>query len=195
MTYKTWLEQWLVYYVKPSSKMRTYERYEQICKLHIIPNLGDYELNDLTLIDIQKFVTSLLTCGNLKTRNGLSASFVNLIITVMQKSLKTAHLIGYSAQYVADKLQRPKVKGKQVECFTLAEQKRIEQYVLNSKKDKMFGVVLCLYTGLRIGELLALTWQDIDFAKGLLFVSKTCHDSYGNGVHIRIIDTPQNGAF
>lgn len=41
----------------------------------------------------------------------------------------------------------------------------------------MFGVVLSLCTGLRIGELLALTWSDIGFRKGLLFVSKTCHDS------------------
>lgn len=60
MKYKTWLEQWLVHYIKSTNKMRTYERYEQICKLHIIPNLGDYELNDFTLIDMQKFVTRLL---------------------------------------------------------------------------------------------------------------------------------------
>lgn len=191
MLYKTWLEQWLVHYVKPANKMRTYERYEQICRLHIIPNLGDYELDELTIIDLQKFVTTLLTCGNLKTGNGLSANFVNLIISVVQNSLKTAHLIGVSCKYVADKIQRPKVKEKQVECFTLVEQKEIEQYVLNGKKDKFFGVILCLYTGLRIGELLALTWQDIDFVKGLLYVSKTCHDSYEVAKRVRIIDSPK----
>lgn len=191
MKYKTWIEQWLVHYVKPTNKLRTYERYGQICELHIIPNLGDYELDDITVIDLQKFVTRLLTNGNLKTGNGLSAKFVNLIISVIQNSLKKAYLIGYSAQYIADKIQRPKIKEKQVECLTIAEQKKIEQYVLNSKNDKLFGVVLCLYTGLRIGELLALAWQDIDFAKGLLVVSKACHDSYDNGMHMRIIDSPK----
>lgn len=191
MTYKTWLEEWLVHYVKPTSKLRTYERYSQICKLHIIPSLGDYKLDDITVIDLQKFVTKLLTNGNLKTGEGLSANFVNLIITVIHNSLKTAHLIGYSAKYIADKIQRPKVKERVVECFSLSEQKRIEQYVFNSKKDKLFGVVLCLYTGLRIGELLALTWHDIDFAKGLLTVSKTCHDLYDNGMHMRVIDSPK----
>ena len=45
------------------------------------------------------------------------------------------------------------------------EQKKIETHVLNSNKDKLFGIVLCLYTGLCIGELLALTWSDIDFGK------------------------------
>ena len=48
-------------------------------------------------------------------------------------------------------------------CFTVTEQKKIERAVLADKRQKMFGIVLCLYTGLRIGELLALTWKDIDF--------------------------------
>ncbi len=56
----------------------------------------------------------------------------------------------------------------------------------------MFGVILCLYTGLRIGELLALEWTDIDFQKGTLTVSKTCHDGKDeNGVFARITDTPK----
>ena len=70
--------------------------------------------------------------------------------------------------------------------FFCQEQKKIEIYVLNSGKDKFFGIVLCLYTGLHIGELLALTWDDIDFGKGLLFVSKTCHDGNDGINHIRI---------
>ena len=56
-------------------------------------------------------------------------------------------------------------------CFSLAEQKKIEQAALSSKKRKFIGIVICLYSGLRIGELLALTWADIDFTKGTLIVS------------------------
>lgn len=107
------------------------------------------------------------------------------------KSLKTAHLVGIANEYVANKIKRPKTKEKQIECFSCQEQKKIENYVLNNGKDKLFGVVLCLYTGLRIGELLALTWDDIDFGKGLLFVSKTCHDGNDGKNHIRIIDSPK----
>jgi integrase len=109
----------------------------------------------------------------------------------LQNSLKTAHLIGLTPEYVANKIKRPKTVEKQVDCFTIREQKKIEQYVLHSPKDKLFGVVLCLYTGLRIGELLALTWKDIDFGKGLLFVSKTCHDGNDGQNHTRIIDSPK----
>ena len=191
MKYKTWLFDWLENYVKPSVKMRTYERYYQICALHIIPSLGKYILAEISVIDLQKFISAMLTNGNHKTSKGLSANFVNTIISVLQNSLKTAHLIGLTPEYVANKIKRPKTVEKQVDCFTLSEQKKIEQYVLHSPKDKLFGVVLCLYTGLRIGELLALMWKDIDFGKGLLFVSKTCHDGNDGCNHIRIIDSPK----
>ena len=72
--------------------------------------------------------------------------------------------LGYLESYTADKIKRPRVKEKQVECFTPAEQKKIEQAVLTDKRPKMFGVILCLYTGLRIGELLALEWSDRAFS-------------------------------
>ena len=58
------------------------------------------------------------------------------------------------------------------------------------KRQKMFGIVLCLYTGLRIGKLLALTWKDIDFIKGVLSVNKTIHDGNdGNGRFCSIGDS------
>lgn len=48
-----------------------------------------------------------------------------------------------------------------------------------------------MYSGVRIGELLALTWEDLDLSKGLLSVSKSCHDSWENGVYHKVIDTPK----
>lgn len=191
MKYIEWLRLWMDNYIKPSTKERTYIRYEQIIYSHIAPKIGNKEINELTPITLQSFVTELLTNGNLKTGKELSASFVNMVISVIQNSLKTAHLVGIANEHVASNIKRPKTKEKQVECFSCQEQKVIENYVMNSGKDKLFGIILCLYTGLRIGELLALTWDDIDFAKGLLFVSKTCHDGNDGERHLRIIDSPK----
>lgn len=191
MKYKDWILEWLSNYVKPSSKARTYVRYAEICKLHIIPKLGEIDVKNVGAVTLQRFVSELLSCGNLKTGGGLSSNYVNLVISVVQNSLKTARFVGVTDNYFGDKIKRPKTAEKQVESFTVKEQKQIEQYVLSSKKDKLFGIVLCLYTGLRIGELLALTWQDIDFVKGLLFVSKTCRDSSDGQSYIRIIDSPK----
>lgn len=191
MKYEEWLTIWLENYIKPSSKERTYIRYKQLIRTHIAPSIGKMDVNDLTPIVLQSFATKLLNTGNLRTGKQLSPNFVNTVISVIQNSLKTANLVGIAIEYTANKIKRPKTVEKQVDCFTILEQKKIEYYVLNSKKDKLFGIVLCLYTGLRIGELLALAWNDIDFGKGLLFVSKSCHDGNDGQNHIRIIDSPK----
>ncbi len=191
MKYTEWLNIWLENYIKPSSKQRTYDQYCKIAKIHILPHLGNYKLEELTPFVLQKFVTDLTVNGNKRTGKGLSPNFVKAIISAVQNSLKTAHLVGYLPEYTANKIKRPKINEKKVSCFTLAEQKKIETAALDAKKDKYKGIVLCLYTGLRIGELLALSWEDIDFEKGILTVSKTCRDGNINGKHIRISDTPK----
>ena len=188
--YREWLDEWMIHYVKPSVKIRTYERYRLIIEQHIKDKIGGMELNDLSPLILQEFITELLRNGNHKTGKGLSANSVNAIISVIQSSLKTAHLLGLTKEYTADKLKRPKLKEKPVECFTLAEQKQIEQAILNGKKDKLYGIILCLYSGLRIGELIALQWSDIDFVKDILTVSKSCHD----GKYGLIIDEPKTAS-
>lgn len=191
MKYRIWFEEWLTHYIKPSSKQRTFEQYSRAAQIHILPYLGDIELTDLTPFVLQKFITGLTENGNKRTGKGLSPNFVKTILSIVQNSLKTAHLVGYLPEYSANKIKRPKPKEKQVECFSAWEQKKIEEAALFAKKDKYRGIILCLYTGLRIGELLALTWNDIDFEKSILSVTKTCHDGNENGKHTRIIDTPK----
>lgn len=187
MKYIDWLVQWLENYIRPSVKVRTYERYKLIVEQHIKDKIGGIELNDLSPLVLQSFITGLLQNGNGKTGKGLSANSVNAVISVLKNSLRTAHLLGLTKEYAADKIKRPKLKEKPVECFTLAEQKRIEQAIFTGKKDKQYGIILCLYSGLRIGELIALQWSDIDLTKGILTVSRSCHDGKGG----LIVDEPK----
>ena len=192
MKYGEWLTEWLNNYIRISAKHRTIERYSEIINNHLIPSVGDIELQELTPIILQKYISELLKCGNKRTGAGLSSSAVNSIITVVQNSLHTAYNLRYINDMVGDKLKRPKAVEKQIECFSVAEQKQIEQAVRDGEKPYMLGVLICLYTGLRIGELLALEWSDIDFSNGTLMVDKTCH--YGvnlNGQFGRIVDTPK----
>lgn len=195
MKYKDWLKEWLDNYIEPTAKTRTFSRYSEIVEQHIIPRLGELELDELTPSVLQHYITELLQSGNLKTGRGLAANSVSAIINVIQNSLRTAFNLGYTKEYTADRIKRPKSQEKDVSCFSMQEQKKIEQAVLNSKKDKMFGVMLCLYTGLRVGELLALKWTDFDLQKGHLSVSRSCHDGKGkDGKYIRIEDTPKTSS-
>lgn len=192
MKYKEWLEQWLELYVKPSSKGRTYKMYGDIVFNHIIPNFGEYDMDDITPIEVQKYIIELLKNGNLRTGESLSANSVNAIVVIFQSSLKLAHMLGIAKDYEMNKIKRPKVVEKKVESFSIIEQKTIEQAIMNDKRDKMKGIIICLYTGLRIGELLALEWSDIDFANGEININKSCYDGKMKGGSFgRITDTPK----
>ena len=192
MKYKEWLNDWLELYEKESVKPRTYKQYEDVINKRLIPALGDYEMEDLSPIILQRYIVDLSQKGNTKTGKGLAPNSVNCIILVLHSSLSMAYVLGLSKEIHVDKIKRPKTSEKPVESFTKEEQKMIEQAVLSDKRDKMFGIILCLYTGLRIGELLALEWSDIDFIKAELSVTKTCYDGQDeNGKSCRITGTPK----
>ncbi len=184
MKYKTWLNEWLRLYVKPTLKIRTYYKYESVIRLHIVPKLGDAEIEELGGNILQDFV--------LRESEKYSSGTVNLIITVVKKTLKDAAYLGYLKEESSQKIRRPKTRSKKIRCFSREEQRKIENAVLSSDNGRMYGVIICLYTGLRIGELLALEWSDVNFKRGVLSVNKSCHFGKDiNGVYGRITNTPK----
>ncbi len=190
MIYKKWLQLWLDNYIKPSCKARTVIRYEQIIDRHLIKELGEYDLKELTPHILQQFVAGKLKNGNIRTGGGLSSNTVNCIISVIQASLKMANALSYTDDYVGDKIVRPKIAEKQVVCFSIKEQEKIEKYIINANKIKLYGIILCLYTGLRIGELMALQVSNINLEKKILMVNKSCYDSKSG----RILETPKTSS-
>lgn len=184
MKYEDWLNTWIEYYVKPTTKTRTYQKYQQQTKHHIIKELGRYDMNDLTPLILQQFINELL-------KKGLSTSSVLNIISILHSSLEKALNIELVSKNVAKSIARPKKIAKKIQCFTESEQRKIETYIINSNKTKLFGIIICLYTGLRIGELLSLTWDDIDFENEYLSVSHTARDSWENGIYHKILELPK----
>ena len=184
MKYKDWLEEWLAFYVKPTTKEQTHKKYSRIIQNHIIPHLGNYDLSELSAIVLQNFTVQQM-------EKGLSANTVNVLLSIIKSSLRRAVSLDIIDKEYTSTIVRPKIREKRVNCFSKEEQRKIESYIIMKKKIKLFGITLCLYTGLRIGELLALEWSDIDLLKGIITISKTCYDSWSNGNYIKIIDTPK----
>ena len=162
MKYMNWLTQWLNIYVKPGVKQRTFEIYKGIVHKQLIPCLGDYELNELLPAVLQKFTAELCLRYAVNTVCG--------IISVLKNSLKAAQRMGMVDREYTNRIQMPKACEKEVNCFSAAEQKKIESAVFKSGKDSYFGIILCLYTGLRIGELIALQWEDVDLRKRIIAI-------------------------
>ena len=141
MLCKEWLYIWIENCVQPSVKQRTYSRYNEIIDKHIIPKLGNKELNEITPQVLQYYIKELLEKGNLKTGKGLSSNSVNSIITVLQGALKAACSFGIVCDYIGDKIIRPKFQEKVIECFSLCEQKKIERYILSKEPKKYLGIL------------------------------------------------------
>lgn len=184
MKFKDWLQEWLAYYVKPTTKERTYKKYRRQIDKHILPRLGGYEMEELSAQVLQRFAVEL-------TDKGLAPNTVIGIVSVLKASVKRAAMLGVTNVQCTDAIVCPKAREKQVESFSMGEQRKIEQYIFECGKDSLFGIILCFYTGLRIGELLALTWRDVDLMKGVITISKSCHDEWKGGEYIKIIDTPK----
>ena len=175
MTIKELLFMWLETYEKDRVKVRTYSRYKSIIELHLIPELGDINIDNLKRRAIQEFLIKKKKDGNLVNGKALSSASVNLIHTVLSMAFEYAIDMEICEVNPCIRLKRMPEDCKQIEAFTRDEQKKIEIYIKDSEDRRLFGILLSFYSGLRIGELIALNWQDVDFDKGIIHINKTAY--------------------
>lgn len=183
MKYKEWLAEWLECYVRPSKKPSTYTRYESAIRLHIRPKLGETDLAELSGLLLQKTMIELFEKGHYYKSAGLAATTICQIAGIVQSSLRQAVKVGLIENQYANEIALPKSKNeaREIKCFTEREQKKIEVAIISKQDKRLYGILISLYMGLRIGELLSLTWDNVDFKKEILTVSKTCRDEWGGG--------------
>ena len=116
MKYKDWICEWLDDYVKPTVKEKTYLNYSVMLRTHILPAIGELELDELTLPVLQSFVFNMSDHGNAKTGGGLSPSTVSMIEGVVERSLNFAVEIGLIERHYAAHVRCPRVNGKKVDA-------------------------------------------------------------------------------
>ena len=184
MKLKELLELWLERYMKHTIKIRTYNRYKSICELHLIKDLGEYELEELKPNVLQDFLLK-------KIDNKYSTNTIKGIVSVLKQALRLAITLEFLDKEYCSNLKMPSSEEKEISVFTKKEQQVIESFCLNHNKRNYIGIVICLYTGIRLGELLALTWNDIDFNSNLFTINKTSYSAKVDGKTQIIVDKPK----
>lgn len=191
MKLKDWLDAWTNGGLKYNIKKRSLNTYLDVVEKHIKPKLGEYELDQLNIVVLQSFIQQKLEKGNLKTGGALSSSTVVLIANILKQAIYEANLLEITSKNYAKHIRLPYQHESSVTAFEKLEQEKIVKYCAESKKSNYIGIIICLYTGLRIGELLALEWKDVDFDKNLLSVTKSAYQGKINGKIKIIVDTPK----
>lgn len=157
---------------KLKTKESTHARYSQLVRTHIKPHLGRYQLSRISTQQIEVFLEHLLSEGRLDGTGGLSPKTVTDILAIIKNTMEYARCQNMA---VICNLAKLSVRGKEKEMrvLTLEEQDALAAVLVHNMDRYKFGVLLSLYTGIRIGELCALQWGDFDTNLSTLTVRKT----------------------
>lgn len=156
-------------------------------KNHIIPLFGELECSEILPDTLQQYAMHWFGKRSLNGDTPLSSKTVRDLTVVLKSCLKYGVQKGYiSSANTNVVFPIVKKENTQVQTYNVCEQQTIVEAILADLNSKSNGILLCLYTGIRIGELCALKWSDIDLDNGSISISKTLQrlyfkDSHGKG--------------
>lgn len=165
MTVAQWLDVWEREYLK-GVKPYTVDSYAAAIRNHIKPALGAVKLEALNTHTIQRFYNSL--SEPTKQRKALSPKTIKNIHGVLHKALQQAAKIGYLRFNPAEACELPRIVKKEMQVLDEDHSKAFMQAVKGDPLENLF--LIDLFTGLRQGELLGLSWDCIDFSAGTVTV-------------------------
>ena len=155
-------------------------RYENLLNTHILPAFGNQSIDQITGTEINSFLASKLVSGRIDGMGGLSPSYVRSIMLIIKAVLSYA-----SENRMCDPLQskisKPQAITKNIPVLTQSDQKLLVNMCLTQIDETKVCVLLSLYAGLRIGEICALEWEDLDLENCLIHVRKTVSRVSGTG--------------
>ena len=144
-------------------KDRTKQLYYYLINQYILPYFNDLDIEKLDNEVIQNYLLIL-------SNKGLSTSTIKLVWRLLRVVIKENKV-----DINIEDIVIPQTHEKQVDAFTKIEQKQIESVLNIEKYPKHIGILLALYLGLRLGETLALKWEDIDFTNKLVYIKRTVY--------------------
>ena len=176
--------------IKLHTKISTQNKYYNMLTNYILPEYGNQPFNAITYDFIETHCKFLLESGGRKG-NGLSPKTVNDVLAIIRNISKFAIRKGiYVACDAASVQIRQNIKPMRI--LSNAEQSQLCEHILKNPEACSIGILVCLFTGLRIGEICALRWEDISFSEQSIYIHHTLQRiqiHQGNKAKIEVVMT------
>ena len=173
MPFGEWLDHWYETYCKPNARPATQRTYEGYIRLYLHPRLGSIPLNKVTTSDIQQMCTWMMTEARVDQKNGeggLSDSQVINCYSLCDRVLEKAVTEKLIVRNPAKGCKLPPDRPKEMKVLSREDMQKV---LIQAKEENYYELFLLEFaTGLRLGELMALQWDDVDLVTGELRINK-----------------------
>ena len=173
MPFGEWLDYWYETYCKPNARPATQRTYEGYIRLYLHPRLGNIPLNKVTINDVQQMCTWMMTEARMDQKNGdsgLSDSQVRNCYSLCDRVLKKAVAEKLIARNPTKGCKLPPNRPNEMKVLSREDMQKV---LIQAKEENYYELFLLEFaTGLRLGELMALQWDDVDLVTGELRINK-----------------------
>lgn len=163
-------EEWFCH-IKPLTKESTYRKYQNLWNSYIRPELGERHFSEITQDVLEAYCVNLLTSGGDKG-SGLSAKTVSDTLSLIRSIFHFC--AGRKIPVPCDtRAVTVKQSTRKMRVLTLNEQQVICDYIQGDQSIQNIGILICLFTGIRVGEVCALKWEDISLPEKTIHIHQT----------------------
>lgn len=163
--FSDYCDEWLVL-ARNRVKESTYVKYSGIIHKHLKPALGQYAPEAISTLLVESFSNKLLIT------DGLTPKTVKDVLAVLRSVLKYMNK-QHGGSLNDIEIIYPKEPPKEMRVLSKEERTRFFSYLLTDMDEVKFGIIMVFLTGMRIGEICALKWQDINLKAGIITINHT----------------------
>ena len=195
LTVGAWMDRWLETYARPTVKLSTYCSYEMLVRVHVKPILGDIPFSRLDSITLQEFFNQKYSSGKATGAGGLSVKTLRNLRNMLHLSFEQAKRNGLIHINLVESVRLPREQKKEMRVLSKEEQRRLVLACRAMPEPASFGVIFTLFTGLRMGEVCGLRWDNVDMERRQFLVCETRNrlpnhdDSIETSTSVRTVST------
>ena len=173
ITLGAWMDRWLENYARPTIKHSTYCSYELYVRAHIKPQIGGLYMNTLRADDLQAFFNERGKNGNQARKGGLAPKTLTNMRNMMHMAFGQAVKNHLLHENLIEGIRLPKAAKAEMRVLSREEQRRLMTAARLAPEPAAFGIIFDMFTGLRLGELCGLRWENVDMESRSFLICET----------------------